>query len=207
MKREEIKSIFPDATDEQLKAVMDLNGNDVEKAKSKVTALEAELKEKKEGFDSLNSEFEALKAANADGAEWKTKFEALQADNEAKARQAEADRIMREKADNISKRFVAALGDKTFSHEAIKEAYLKKFGEALEAEKYQGKSDGEIFHELTKDDGNAFKGVEIVKLAGGKPSSEGGISREEFKKMSYKSRLKLFNDNPKLYDELSEKGE
>ena len=33
MKREEIKSIFADATDEQLKAVMDLNGADVEKAK------------------------------------------------------------------------------------------------------------------------------------------------------------------------------
>ena len=33
MKREEIKAIFADATDEQLKAVMDLNGADVEKAK------------------------------------------------------------------------------------------------------------------------------------------------------------------------------
>ena len=31
MKREEIKSIFADATDEQLKTVMDLNGADVEK--------------------------------------------------------------------------------------------------------------------------------------------------------------------------------
>ena len=31
MRREEIKSIFADATDEQLKAVMDLNGADVER--------------------------------------------------------------------------------------------------------------------------------------------------------------------------------
>ena len=59
MRREEIKSIFADATDEQLKAVMDLNGADVEKAKSKVTALETELKEKKADFDKLNTEFEA----------------------------------------------------------------------------------------------------------------------------------------------------
>ena len=51
MKREEIKAIFADATDEQLKAVMDLNGADVEKAKSKVTALEVEIKEKKADFD------------------------------------------------------------------------------------------------------------------------------------------------------------
>ena len=61
MKREEIKAIFPDATDEQLKSVMDLNGTDVEKAKSKVTALEAEIKDKKADFDKLNKELEALK--------------------------------------------------------------------------------------------------------------------------------------------------
>src|SRR5574344_2908882 len=80
MKREEIKSMFADATDEQLKAVMDLNGADVEKAKSKVTALETELKEKKADFDKLNTEFEALKTANASGEDWKAKFEALQAE-------------------------------------------------------------------------------------------------------------------------------
>ena len=68
MKREEIKAIFPDATDEQLKSVMDLNGADVEKSKSKVTALETELKEKKADFDKLNTEFEALKTAKEAGA-------------------------------------------------------------------------------------------------------------------------------------------
>lgn len=178
MKREDIKNIFPDATDEQLKAVMDLNGGDVEKAKSKVTALEAELNESKEDFAKLNTEFEALKTANADGEEWKTKFEALQAENDAKARQAEADRIMQEKTENITKRFETALGDKKFSHDAIRESYLKKFGEALENTDYQGKSDIEVFHDLTKDDASAFKGVEIVKLAGGRPQG-GGTDTDE----------------------------
>jgi hypothetical protein len=55
MKREEIKAIFSDATDEQLKAVLDLNGADIEKAKGKATALEAELKEKKDALDSLTN--------------------------------------------------------------------------------------------------------------------------------------------------------
>ena len=44
MKREEIKTIFPEASDEQLKQIMDLNGADVEKFKAKVTDLETELK-------------------------------------------------------------------------------------------------------------------------------------------------------------------
>lgn len=171
MKRDEIKAIFPDATDEQLKAVMDLNGTDVERAKSKVAALEAELKDSKEDFGKLNAEFETLKASNADGAEWKTKFEALQAENEAKAKQAEAERILKEKAENVNSRFNAALGEKKFSHDAIRTAYLQKFGDALESEDYQGKSDAEIFHALTKDDADAFKGASIVRLAGGKPSS------------------------------------
>ena len=174
MKREEIKAIFADATDDQLKAVMDLNGADVEKVKSKVTVLETELKEKKADFEKLNTEFEALKTANASGEDWKAKFEALQAENIAKEKQAEADRILKEKNDNISNRFNAVLGDKKFSHDAIRDAYLKKFGDALESKDYEGKSDLDIFHDLTKDDSSAFSGVQVVKLAGGKPQGTGG---------------------------------
>ena len=170
MKREEIKAIFADATDEQLKAVMDLNGKDVEKAKAKVEALEAEVKEKKEAYDNLNSEFETLKATNASGEDWKAKFEALRAENVAKEKQAEADRILKEKNDNIANRFNAVLGEKKFSHDAIREAYLKKFGDALDSTDYQGKSDTEIFHDLTKDDATAFAGVSGVRLPGGRLS-------------------------------------
>lgn len=204
MKREEIKSIFPDATDEQLKAVMDLNGGEVEKNKK----LEAELKEKKTQLENLNTEFEILKTANADGADWKTKFEALQAENEAKAKQAEADRILKEKTDSINKRFETALGEKKFNHEAIRDAYLRKFGEALENADFEGKSDSEIFHALTKDDGNAFKGVEIVKLAGGRPTGSGNgkyTSREEIFKIrdSAKRQTEILN-HPDLFPEINE---
>lgn len=208
MKREEIKKIFPEATDEQLKSVMDLNGVDVEKAKSKVTALEAELKENKEDFEKLNAEFDALKTANADGAEWRAKFEALQTENEAREKQAEADRILKEKTENINKRFETAAGEKKFRHEAIKEAYLKKFSEALENAEYQGKSDGEIFHDLTKDDGEAFHGATVIKLAGGHPAGANSgkyTSREEIFKIkdSAKRQAEILN-HPDLFPEINE---
>ena len=205
MKREEVKAIFTDATDEQLKQIMDLNGKDVEKAKSKVTALETELKEKKADFDKLNTEFEALKTANASGEDWKAKFEALQAENVAKEKQAEADRILAEKNADIEKRFAQCVGDKKFSHDAIKADYLKKFAEALESEEYKGKGDVDIFHALTKDDKNAFEGVTAVKLAGGTPQGVGGksVTREDFNKMSYKERLQIYNENQALYNELT----
>lgn len=174
MKREEIKAIFADATDEQLKAVMDLNGADVEKAKSKVTALETELKEKKEAIDNFNKEIEELKTANASGEDWKAKFEALQAENVAKEKQAEADRILAEKNADIEKRFAECVGDKKFSHDAIKSSYLKKFADALESEEYKGKGDVDIFHALTKDDATAFTGVTAVKLVGGRTQGVNG---------------------------------
>lgn len=65
MKREEIKAIFAEATDEQLKRIMDLNGADVEKVKGRVTALEAELKEKNTALENLNGEFEKLNRSSA----------------------------------------------------------------------------------------------------------------------------------------------
>jgi ribosomal protein L12E/L44/L45/RPP1/RPP2 len=206
MKREEIKTIFPDATDEQLKAVMDLNGADVEKAKAKVTALEAEAKDKKEAFDKLNSEFEALKSANASGEDWKAKFEALQAENLAKEKQAEADRILAEKNADIEKRFSMCVGEKKFSHDAIKADYLKKFSAALESEEYKGKGDADIFHALTKDDAAAFQGVTAVKLAGGTPQGTGGkyTSKEEIMSIKdMKTRHSEMLANSHLFPELN----
>ena len=178
MKREELKAIA-ELTDEQLDKIMAINGADVEKVKAKVTALEADVKEKKEAFDKLNGEFEALKAANASGEDWQAKFEALQAENVAREKQAEADRIAREKAEGLDKRFDGVVGDKKWSHDAIRADYRKKFEDALADKENEGKSDADIFHALTKDDATAFAGVTAVKLAGGRPQGVGGQNIDE----------------------------
>lgn len=172
MKREELKQIA-ELTDEQIKAIMDLNGADVEKVKVKVTALEADLKEAKEANDKINTEFEALKSSNAGAEEYKSKYEALVAENEAKAKQAAADRIAREKAESLDKRFDAVVGDKKFSHDAIRADYRRKFENALAEKENEGKSDADIFHALSKDDATAFTGVTAVKLQGGRPQGVG----------------------------------
>ena len=146
---------------------------EIEADKAKREKLETELKEKKESLDNLSKEFEDLKSSNASAEEYKTKYEALVADNEAKAKQAEADRILAEKTENINKRFEAVVGEKKFSHGAIKADYLKKFGEAIELEENKSLSDEQVFHNLIKDDKNAFEGVTAVKLAGGRPTGTG----------------------------------
>jgi predicted nuclease with TOPRIM domain len=43
MKRTDITSLFPEATDEQIKALMDINGNDINNAKKGVEELQASL--------------------------------------------------------------------------------------------------------------------------------------------------------------------
>ena len=152
---------------------------EIEADKAKREKLETELKEKKESLDNLSKEFEDLKSSNASAEEYKTKYEALVADNEAKAKQAEADRILAEKTENINKRFETVVGEKKFSHDAIKADYLKKFGEALELEENKSLSDEQVFHNLIKDDATAFTGVTAVKLAGGRPSGTSGKTRDE----------------------------
>ena len=147
---------------------------EIEADKAKREKLETELKEKTESLDNLSKEFEDLKANNASAEEYKSKYEAVIAENEAKAKQAEADRILAEKTENINKRFEAVVGEKTFSHNAIKADYLKKFGEAIELEDNKSLSDEQIFHNLIKDDATAFTGVTAVKLQGGTPQGVNG---------------------------------
>ena len=152
---------------------------EIEADKAKREKLETQLKEKTESLDNLSKEFEDLKSSNASAEEYKTKYEALVADNEAKAKQAEADRILAEKTENINKRFETVVGEKKFSHDAIKADYLKKFGEAIELEENKSLSDEQVFHNLIKDDATAFTGVTAVKLAGGRPSGTSGKTRDE----------------------------
>ena len=77
----------------------------------------------------------------------------------------------------IENRFNAVVGDRKFTHEAIKADYLHKFGEALDNKDFMGKSDADIFHELIKDDKNALENVQMqLNMPGGQPA--GGANQE-----------------------------
>ena len=77
MKRTDITALFPDATDEQIQKIMDLNGGDINRAKEGVTALQGQLaaaqteieqlKARDPGGDytAVKAELDALKASNA----------------------------------------------------------------------------------------------------------------------------------------------
>lgn len=171
-------------------------GKEIAAEKTKREELEAKLSERDGSLAKITEELNTLKENNADAKEWQTKFENLTQEIAEKEAQAAADREAKEKADNIASRFKAVLGEmkKEFSHSAIEADYLKKFGEALDVAENQGKSDADIFHALTKDDGTAFKGVSAFKLEGGPNKGFGGDSGIDLGNLDMADYIKARNE-------------
>lgn len=148
-------------------------------AKADFNAKVEEVKTLKGEKKNLENEVARLNE-NANGNEdVKKELEALKAKIDADAKQAEADRISREKAESDERLFNEAVGEKKFSHDAIKSHYFNLFRQDLAKEENKGKSAVDILHNLTKDDATAFTGVTPVKLAGGRPQGTGRYSSKE----------------------------
>ena len=171
--KEILTQLFGDAvTDEAMKQFNAELGKKFV-AKADFNAKAEEVKTLKGEKKALEDEVTRLNE-NANGNEdVKKELEALKAKIDADAKQAEADRISREKAESDERLFNEALGEKKFSHEAIKSHYFNLFRQDLAKEENKGKSAVDILHNLTKDDATAFEGVTAVKLAGGTPQGLG----------------------------------
>lgn len=128
--------------------------------KSEYDQLLAEKEELKEKTADLSE-----KAAYAD--EYERQLEELKERVRIEKEKETAERAEKEKEEEIKSRFSAVSENKKFRHNAIREDYLRKFGEALKDGQFEGKTDAEIFDELTKDDRKAFENVTVFKLAGG----------------------------------------
>lgn len=63
MKRTDITSLFPEATDEQISALMSINGNDINNAKRGVEDLQLALKDTQSKLESAQTDSASLQAA------------------------------------------------------------------------------------------------------------------------------------------------
>lgn len=63
MKRTDITSLFPEATDDQIKALMDINGNDINNAKKGVEELQTSLNDANAKLAEMESTGTALQEA------------------------------------------------------------------------------------------------------------------------------------------------
>lgn len=79
MKREDIKKLFPNATEDQVDQVMNLHSADVGAHKNTITTLTTERDSLKTQLDAANNEIKSYKDLDVEGikqkaAEWETKY-------------------------------------------------------------------------------------------------------------------------------------
>ena len=162
-------------------------------AKADFNAKVEEVKTLKGEKKTLEDEVTRLNENASGNEDVKKELEALKAKIDADAKQAEAERISREKAESDERLFNEAVGEKKFSHDAIKSHYFNLFRQDLAKEENKGKSAVDILHNLTKDDATAFTGVTAVKLQGGTPLGNGTKYTNKADIMAIKDRTERRN--------------
>lgn len=207
MKREFLEELLKSIEDEtsrkdMIDKIMNENGKAINTSKTKIDELTeqlglktkeseeankliAELKKSNQGNEELQKSISTYEAENA---KLKAENEQLKLDNAikvellgAKAKGDDLDYLMFKIKQNNDKLSLTENGElKGFDVEEIKTAYPSNF--EVETKKVV--------------DVNNLPKIE---------TSDNTITKEQFDKMGYKERTKLFNDNPEVYNELTKK--
>lgn len=152
-----------------------------------------------------DGQLETLKNSSGDVEALKQQIQTLQDENKAKD-DAHAAEIKQLKIDSAIES--ALTGAKAKNNLAVK-ALLKDLDKIEIAEDGTIKGLAEQIEALQKSDEYLFEAKETKKMKGAKlgegadPDLNGGLTKEQFNKMSYKEKVNLFNENKELYDSLS----
>lgn len=151
MKREELKNIIPDITDEQMGKILDINSADIGKAKSDYDKVKSDLDTANGKVTEYEKKIGELEESIANGDDFKKKFEDLkqEIEDEKAEAQRKADEAAAEQA--MAERFKTVVGEKQWRDELTGEAVYSKFKAAVADEANKGKGDKDILEALTKD--------------------------------------------------------
>lgn len=153
MKRDEVRKIIPEITDEQLNKLMDMNSTDIGKAKGDYDKIKGDLDKANEDIEKYQNKITELETAATNGEDFKKKFEELK--QEIEDEKAEAKRKADEAAEEaaLSERFKTVVGENKWRDELTEKAIYSEFKNALKEEGNKGKGDKDILESLTKDKG------------------------------------------------------
>ena len=151
MKREDIKKFFPDATEEQLKGLLDINTADIGKAKGELEAVKAALEKANGTLKEYETTIADLKKSAECNEDFKKKFEDLE--QRIADEKAEAEKKAKEEAEEAeySNRFKTVVGEQKWRDELTEKAVYAEFKTALQDEANKGKGDKDILAALTQD--------------------------------------------------------
>lgn len=151
MKREDIKKIFPDATEEQLKGLLDINTADIGKAKGELEAVKADLEKANGTLKEYETTIADMKKSAEGNEDFKKKFEELE--QRIADEKAEAEKKAKEEAEEAeySNRFKTVVGEQKWRDALTEKAVYAEFKTALQDETNKGKGDKDILAALTQD--------------------------------------------------------
>lgn len=153
MKRDEVRKIIPEITDEQLNKLMDMNSADIGKAKTDYDKVKADLEKANADITTYQQKISDLEESVTSGEDFKKKFEDLK--KEIEDERAETKRKADEAAEEaaLSERFKTVVGEQKWRDELTEKAVYSEFKTALKDEANKGKGDKDILEALTKDKG------------------------------------------------------
>lgn len=151
MKREDIKKIFPDATEEQLKGLLDINTADIGKAKGELETVRADLEKANGTLKEYEATIADMKKSAEGNEDFKKKFEDLE--QRIADEKAEAEKKAKEEAEEAeySNRFKTVVGEQKWRDALTEKAVYAEFKTALQDEANKGKGDKDILAALTQD--------------------------------------------------------
>ncbi len=151
MKREDIKKIFPDATEEQLKGLLDINTADIGKAKGDLETVRADLEKANGTLKEYETTIADMKKSAEGNEDFKKKFEDLE--QRIADEKAEAEKKAKEEAEEAeySNRFKTVVGEQKWRDALTEKAVYAEFKTALQDEANKGKGDKDILAALTQD--------------------------------------------------------
>ena len=160
MTREDIKKHFPEATDEQISGLLDINSKDIGKHKTAAETASADLKKAKDTIEELEKNAKDAAALQKTIDDYKAADEKRQADAKAAAERTE--RLSR-----FDKAHGEASKDRKWLNDFTREGIFAQFEKALTDDANKGKSDVQIYTSLVNDEKGVKPGLFEAQVYGG----------------------------------------
>ena len=160
MTREDIKKHFPEATDEQISGLLDINSKDIGKHKTAAETASADLKKAKDTIEELEKNAKDAAALQKTIDDYKAADEKRQADAKAAAERTE--RLSR-----FDKAHGEASKDRKWLNDFTRDGIFAQFEKALTDDANKGKSDVQIYTSLVNDEKGVKPGLFEAQVSGG----------------------------------------
>lgn len=169
MTREDIKKHFPEATDAQISALLDINSKDIGKHKTAAETAQNELKTAKDTIADLEKNAKDADALQKTIDDYKAADEKRQADAKAAAERSE--RLSR-----FEKAHGEASKDRKWLNDFTRDGIFSQFEKALADDANKGKSDVQIYNSLVNDEKGVKPGLFEAQVSGGMSGMGGNPS-------------------------------